>query len=434
MARQDKDILADPVTLPCGAVIPNRICKAAMTEGLSDGSNTANHRHQNLYRRWGESGAGVLITGNVLVDRWHLERGGNLAIDGVQNNQALAGLADMASSAKAHGSHVWMQLNHPGRQTQKMINKHPKAPSDVGLKMGNGRFGKPIPMTGDEIENTIDAFVHAAKIAEQTGFDGVQLHAAHGYLISQFLSPLSNVRADQWGGSLENRARFLLETIRRIRAAAKPGFAVTVKLNSSDFQKGGFSDDDSVVVAKWLEDEGLDLIELSGGNYEQPRMIDFDRKDPLRDEKKRESTRKREAYFLEFVPQLRKSVTIPIMVTGGFRTVSAMGRAVEEDAVDMVGLGRPFCTDPDIAERLLSGETVQIRDCSDDIRIGKGLLSPTSPISFLRDLNAWGELGWYYEQIYRLADGADPDFDLSGFRALLAFDKTEAAAAKAVVR
>ena len=409
-----------------------------MTEGLAGPDNRANERFTNLYRRWGQSGAGVLITGNFLVDRAHLERGGNIAIDGPQSNEALAALADVAEAGKAEGAKMWMQINHPGRQTQKNINKHPKSPSDVGLKMGNGRFGKPSSMSDDEVENTIDAFVNAAKIAEQTGYDGVQFHAAHGYLTSQFLSPLSNIRTDKWGGDLEGRARFIMEIVRRTRANVKPGFTVTVKLNSSDFQKGGFSDEDSVIVANWFEQEGVDLIEVSGGNYEQPRMIDFDRKDPKVDAKsvakKRESTVKREAYFLEFVPKLRESVKIPVMVTGGFRTSSAMARAVEKDDIDMVGLARPFCTDIDVAERLLTGEINEVKDFSDQIRIGRGLLSPTSPISFLRDLNAWGELGWYYEQIYRIADGHEPDYDLSGFKALMAYDKTEARTAKALVR
>ena len=436
--QNELDILGQDLTLPCGAKLKNRICKAAMTEGLAGPDNTANARHTTLYKRWGQSGAGVLITGNVLVDRWHLERGGNIAIDGPQSKGALASLTEMASAAKADGAHIWMQINHPGRQTQKMINKHPKAPSDIGLKMGNGRFGKPTPMTDDEVEHTIDAFVLASKTAEQCGFDGVQLHAAHGYLASQFLSPLSNIRTDKWGGSLEGRARFIMEIIRRTRAAVDPAFAVTVKLNSSDFQKGGFSDEDSVTVANWFQQEGVDLIEVSGGNYEQPRMLDFDRKDPKVDAanvaKKRQSTIKREAYFLDFVPQLRQSVTIPVMVTGGFRSTAAMARAITADGIDMVGLARPFCTDINIAAQLLNGEVSQIKDWSDQIRIGRGLLSPTSPISFLRDLNAWGELGWYYEQIYRIADGLEPDYDLSGFKALLAFDKTEGRAAKALVR
>lgn len=433
VAAKVEATLADPVNLPCGAVLPNRIAKAAMTEGLSGGDNRANMRFVELYRRWGEGGAGLLVTGNVLVDRWHLERGGNLAIEGQQSNEALAMLADMASAAKAHGSHIWMQLNHAGRQTQKMINRHPKAPSDVGLKMGNGRFAKPTPLSGDEIERVIDGFVHAARVAEQTGFDGVQVHAAHGYLVSQFLSPLSNRRTDKWGGPLENRARFLLEVIQRIRAAVSSRFAVSVKLNSADFQRGGFSDDESSVVALWLELAGIDMIEVSGGNYEQPRMIDFDRKDPLA-AAKRESTRQREAYFLDFVPKLRRGVKIPVMVTGGFRTVTAMKDAVTRDAVDVIGLGRPMVIDPDAARKILSGEIDRLYSRDDDLVIGGGLLGPRSPVGFLRDLNAWGALGWYYEHIYSLADGRRPDLSLSPFKALLAYDRTEGRTAKALVR
>jgi 2,4-dienoyl-CoA reductase-like NADH-dependent reductase (Old Yellow Enzyme family) len=424
--------LSQTLKLPCGAVLKNRIAKAAMTEGLSSGDNHANARFVELYRRWGEGGAALLITGNVLVDRWHLERGGNLAIEGAQSNSALAALADMAAAAKAYGAHIWMQLNHAGRQTQKMINKAPKAPSDIGLKMGNGRFGKPTPMTLAEIEKAIAAFVYAAKTAEQTGFDGVQIHAAHGYLMSQFLSPLSNRRTDNYGGNLENRARFLLDIVRGVRGATRNGFAVSVKLNSADFQKGGFSDDESAIVAKWLEEAGVDLIEVSGGNYEQPQMIGFERKDPLAN--KRESTLKREAYFLDFVPKLRAKVSIPVMVTGGFRTVAAMVSAIANDNVDMIGLGRPLVIDPDGANKILSGQSTSLFSRDDDLVIGSGLLSPRSPISFLRDLNAWGSLGWYYEHIYSLADGKNPDLSLSAFKALLAYDKTEGKAAKALIR
>lgn len=425
--------LSKPLTLPCGVTLSNRIAKAAMTEGLSAGDNQANARFIELYRRWGEGGAALLITGNVLVDRWHLERGGNLAIEGTQSNSALAMLADMAKAAKAHGAHIWMQLNHAGRQTQKMINRNPKAPSNIGLKMGNGRFGTPTPLTLDEINKATEAFVFAAKTAEQTGFDGVQMHAAHGYLVSQFLSPLSNRRTDAYGGSLENRARFLLDVIRKIRAATRKTFAVAVKLNSADFQKGGFSEDDSATVAGWLQEAGVDLIEVSGGNYEQPRMIDFNRKDPLA-AGKRESTIRREAYFLDFVPKLRAKVTIPVMVTGGFRTVSAMENAIANDGVDMIGLGRPLVIDPDGARKILSGEVSNLFSRDENLVIGNGLLGPRSPISFLRDLNAWGALGWYYEHIYSLADGKKPDLSLSAFKALLLYDKTEGKTAKALIR
>ncbi|MEO1746599.1 MAG: NADH:flavin oxidoreductase/NADH oxidase family protein [Pseudomonadota bacterium] len=432
---KDVAALGAPLTLPCGQVIKNRIAKAAMTEGLTDGTNTANDRLVTLYTRWGEGGAGVLITGNVLVDRWHLERGGNVAIDGPQSNAALAALADVAAAAKAHGARIWAQLNHAGRQTQKMINPKPKAPSDVGLKMGNGRFGKPSPLTAQDIQAVIAAFVHAAKTCEQTGFDGVQVHAAHGYLMSQFLSPLSNRRTDDYGGSLEARAKVLLDIIKGIRAEVRADFAVTVKLNSADFQKGGFSEEDSVTVAKWLAEAGCDLIEVSGGNYEQPRMIDFNRKDPLAtDAEKRESTKKREAYFLQFVPKLRAAVDLPVMVTGGFRNVYAMVDAITEDGVDMIGIGRPFCLNTAVGHDILNGALTTLESRDDDLVIGSGLLGPRSPISFLRDLNAWGSLGWYYEHIYTLADGKEPDRKLSPFRALLAYDKTEAKTAKALIR
>lgn len=425
--------LSDAVKLPCGAVLKNRIAKAAMTEGLSGGDNRGNARFTELYRRWGEGGAGLLVTGNFVVDRWHLERGGNLAIEGPQSNQALAALADIATAAKAHGAKIAVQLNHAGRQTQKMINKHPKAPSDIGLKMGNGRFATPTPLTEADIDTAIEAFVHAAKICEQTGFDGVQVHAAHGYLNSQFLSPLSNRRTDKWGGSLENRARFLLETIRRVRAATRKDFILSVKLNSADFQRGGFDQDDSATVGGWLEQAGLDLLEISGGNYEQPRMIDFNRKDPLA-ASKRESTRRREAYFLDFVPKLRAKTILPIMVTGGFRSIEAMEQAVRDDGVDIIGLGRPMVLNPDAARDILEGKAKQLFSRDDDLVIGRGLLGPNSPISFLRDLNAWGSLGWYYEHIYSLADGKKPDTSLSAFKALLSYDKTEGKTVKALIR
>ncbi len=433
VAMTDVSSLKKPLKLPCGVTVPNRIVKAAMTEGLSDGTNKANDRMVNLYRVWGEGGAGMLITGNVHVDRWHLERGGNLAIEGEQTNGDLAKLSDMAAAGKAHGSLMVMQLNHCGRQTQKAVNKHPFAPSDVGLKMGNGRFGKPVPMPEDEIEKVIEGLVNASVVARQTGFDGIQLHAAHGYLFSQFLSPLSNRRTDKWGGPLENRARIVIETAERIREACGKSFIISVKLNSADFQKGGFSEDDSVTVAKMLEDAGCDFVEVSGGNYEQPRMINFNRKDPLADNR-RESTKRREAYFLDFVPKLRSAVSIPVMVTGGFRHVDAMVDAVENDGVEMIGLGRPMVMNTNCAADILSGKIEKVESRDEELVIGNGLLGPRSPIGFLRDLNAWGALGWYYEHIYSIADGEKPDFNLSAFKALLAYDRTEGKTAKALIR
>lgn len=426
------ETLSRPLTLPGGAVLPNRLAKAAMTEGLADGSNTANARFETLYRRWGAGGAGLLITGNVQIDRWHLERAGNIAIEGPQSSDATEALARMSAAARGHGSKIIMQLSHAGRQTQKIINPRPMAPSDVGLAI-KSRFGAPTPMTGAQIETAIAGFVTAARIALETGFDGVQIHAAHGYLISQFLSPLSNRRGDAWGGDLEGRARFLIEIVNQVRATCPAPFILSVKLNSADFQRGGFSEDDSARVAGWLGEVGCDLLEVSGGNYEQPRMFDFERKDPLA-QGTRASTAAREAYFMDFIPKLRAATDLPIMVTGGFRSARAMADAVRHDGVDVIGLARPFILDPNAARNLLDGTQDRLASRDAAFSLGPGIFGPSSPISALRDLNGWATVGWQFEQIYALADGREPDLSLSPLRALLAYDRTEKRAARALVR
>jgi 2,4-dienoyl-CoA reductase-like NADH-dependent reductase (Old Yellow Enzyme family) len=169
---------------------------------------------------------------------------------------------------------MWLQLSHPGRQVMKNMGQETWAPSPVALNLGSfsNMFGTPRAMTEQEIHEVIARFVKAAQIAEKTGFAGVQIHAAHGYLISQFLSPLTNQRDDDWGGPLENRARLLLETVAAVRGAVSPKFAVGVKLNSADFQRGGFDASEAKRVVEMLNDLSVDLVELSGGSYEAPAM------------------------------------------------------------------------------------------------------------------------------------------------------------------
>ena len=287
--------LAAPFGLPCGRQVKNRLVKAAMTEGLADGRNRATDRHVELYRRWANGGAGALLTGNVQVDRRYLERAGNIVIDGPQDESQLAGLEAMAEAGTTGGTELWMQISHAGRQTPALIATEPVGPSAVQLAIPGGRFGKPRALNEDEILNIIDRFAHAAGIARQTGFTGVQVHGAHGYLLSEFLSPRANKRDDRWGGSIENRARLLLETVRAVRSAVGTDMVVAVKLNSADFQKGGFSFEDCLAVIEMLNDEGLDVLEISGGNYEQPRLLGIDGLEPVFSEKVRESTRAREA-------------------------------------------------------------------------------------------------------------------------------------------
>ncbi len=426
--------IADALSLPCGAVLKNRIAKAAMTEGLADGQNHATARHAALYKAWSEGGAGLLITGNILVDRRYLERPGNVAIepsdDGDRDGEAA--LAAYAEASVAAGNHTWVQLSHAGRQTPARVTKTPAAPSAIALNLPRSEFGVPRALSGEEVEDVIARFVHAAGVVKRAGFTGVQIHAAHGYLIAQFLSPRANRRTDDWGGSLGNRARLLREIVGRVRAEVGPSFPVSVKLNSSDFQKGGFSHDECLQVVQWLNEAGIDLLEVSGGTYEQPRMMNTDGVEPVVERPIRVSTREREAYFLKYALSIRKVARMPLMVTGGFRSRRGMDQAVAAEEVDMVGLARPFCLIPDLANRLLDGTLAQAPSPERTLRLGPGFFGPSSSSTFVKVANAVGAQGWFYQQIARLAAGEAPDPDLSVLRAMFAHLAEEKRAARAL--
>ena len=426
--------IASPLTLPCGATLKNRIAKGAMTEGLADAHNRATGRHVALYSRWAEGGAGMLLTGNVQIDRRYLERPGNVAIEGPQSNEQIARLSAYAAAGTRDGTHLWMQLSHAGRQTPALVTKEPVAPSAIEVKLPGGQFGTPRALTGDEILDIIQRFAHAAGVARDTGFTGVQIHAAHGYLLSEFLNPLVNRRTDEWGGALENRARLLLESVRAVRAKVGADFPVSVKLNSSDFQKGGFSHADSIQVARWLDDIGLDLLEISGGNYEQPVMADVQGFEPVYEEKVRDTTRRREAYFLEYASDIAKAVgKTPLMVTGGFRTVDAMNAALASGDADLVGLARPMCVTPDLPAQLINGRATRARAWEKELRLGPTrFLGPNSPINLIRGMNGWGTQGWFCLQLLRMGAGKDPDTRMGVFSALRRYQASEQAAARAL--
>ncbi|MDG0970118.1 MAG: NADH:flavin oxidoreductase, partial [Porticoccaceae bacterium] len=257
-------LLSDTVELPCGASLPNRLSKAAMTEGLATGDGVPTAELARLYGLWSDGGAGMLLSGNIMVDKDHLERPGNVVIDQPPNQAMRDALRRWAEAGTRNGNHLWAQISHAGRQTQKIVNPHPKAPSAVKLGLPGGQFGRPVALTEKEIDDIVSRFSVCAAAVKEAGFTGVQIHAAHGYLLSQFLSPRSNQREDQYGGDLANRARMLLAVVDAIRGAVGPDFPVAVKLNSADFQKGGFAFEESLQVAQWLQDHGIDLIEISG--------------------------------------------------------------------------------------------------------------------------------------------------------------------------
>lgn len=430
MSDHHLGILNTPLTLPCGVVLPNRLCKAAMTEGLAGPDGLPNQRHERLYRTWARSGVGLQVTGNVMVDGDHLERPGNVILDRIPDASARARYRAWTDAATAEGGHLWMQISHAGRQTQKSVNRHPKSASDVMLGLPGGQFARPEPLTGEEIHALIGRYAEAAAVARETGFSGVQVHAAHGYLISQFLSPMTNHRSDEWGGSLENRARFLRAIVSATRAKTGRDFAVAVKLNSSDFQRGGFGADDARQVVAWLGADGVDLIELSGGTYEQPRMLELEGLEPVEEIRLRPSTRQREAFFLAFASELKDVVRVPLMVTGGFRTAQGMVEAIRDDGIAMIGLGRPLCGDPLCTRALL-------REGADLPRYERRLGNPgrffgvDSPLKLVKTIASFAVMAWYYDQIELMADGRPNDPDPASFRRFIALQRSQAAWLKA---
>jgi 2,4-dienoyl-CoA reductase-like NADH-dependent reductase (Old Yellow Enzyme family) len=312
----------------------------------------------------------------------------------------------------------------------KPVNPHPKAPSAVKLGLPGGQFGEPVALTGAEIEDLVVRFAAAAALCQEGGFDGVQVHAAHGYLISQFLSPRSNLRGDQWGGSLENRARFLLEVVRATRKAVKPGFAVAVKLNSADFQRGGFAFEDSLQVAQWLEAEGVDLIEISGGTYEQPKLLGLEGMEPAEQQNVAASTLAREAYFVDFAKAMKETVKVPLMITGGFRSRAAMEEALRQGAGEVIGLGRPLCAEPDGAARLLAGAE-RLPEPEKALALLPGWLGFLRALKPLRAIDSFAVQYWFYCQIYAMGRTGQVDLDKSVFSSLLEVEKTHKAWLKA---
>lgn len=398
--------LSRPLRLPSGALLPNRLVKAAMSEGLADARNHSTPRLEALYRRWATSGAGLLLSGNIQIDPWHLERPGNVVLEDESGMEALRRLTAIARSG---GAEFWAQLSHTGRQVERAINGQPLAPSvvDVDVMRGAGfDFATPRAMNEAEILRAIEQFAHSAGLAKAAGFTGVQLHAAHGYLFSQFLSPLSNLRTDRWGGPLENRTRLLLETITAVRASVGPDFPIGIKLNASDFQKGGFTNAECLQVVEWLNASSLDLLELSGGSLEQPKQVGVSFKDEGEDGRPA-STVQREAYFVAFAGAVKAVATMPVMVTGGFRTPQGMVTALEAGELDLVGLGRPMIADPQSAAKVLSGAAERVAAPEDT-------------------LNLFHLMGWNNMQLERMGDGLAPDLDLDGAEATAQFRVLEA--------
>jgi 2,4-dienoyl-CoA reductase-like NADH-dependent reductase (Old Yellow Enzyme family) len=396
--------------------IPNRIAKAAMTEGLASMQGVPGPELERLYGLWSDGGAGLLLSGNIQIDSDHLERPGNVIIDREPDSEMRVALARWAKAATKNGNHFWAQINHAGRQTQKNVNPHPKAPSAVKLALPGGQFGMPEALTIAEIEDIVRRFALAAKVVCEAGFTGIQIHAAHGYLVSQFLSPLSNLRSDHYGGELINRARVLLDIIKAVRGVVGPTIPLSVKLNSADFQKRGFSFEDSLQVAQWLEQAGVDLIEISGGTYEQPKLLGIEGLESEEQQNVPASTMMRESYFVDFAIAMQNKVTVPLMVTGGFRKRAAMEQALSAGGVDMIGLARPLCVLTNAPALLLAGEEALPR-FEDTLSLFPSWLAFLQKIKTLRTINGFAMQYWFYAQIDLLGRSGAAVPDLSVFTA-----------------
>lgn len=378
--------IGQPYTLPSGVTVKNRIAKSALSEGIAEANGRPSQALFNLYKRWGAGGAGILFTGNVMVDKDHLVNP-NVLI--AEDSAFLEDYKKLAEAAQEDGTQLWMQINHPGRQSPIYLDKAPVSASNVG--MPSRLYVQPRPLEHEEILDLIERYGTAALIAKQSGMSGAQIHGAHGYLVSQFLSPLTNLRTDQWGGSLENRARFVLEIYRNMRAKVGDDFPLSIKINSADFQRGAFTEVESMEVIQMLDQEGMDLIEVSGGTYERAAMVGTMHK---------ESTKQREAYFLDFIVKVRKKISTPLMLTGGFRTVATMNAAVDNDELDFIGLGRPFCLYPEVAQELINGVRT---DCH-----VPPLLTGVDKI----DMTGMLQTPWNQFQLVRMGQGEDPDPDM----------------------
>ena len=336
-----ENLLFTPITLPNGTTIKNRFFKSAMSEGMGTRDFQPKKNIATLYKRWAEGGTGLIITGNIMVDPKGTAEPGNIVFD---KNSNMEILKEWAKQGQQHGAKVMVQLNHPGKQAPKTVSKQTVAPSAIPLGNGlNKLFSTPRALTTSEVEELVQKFVTSAKVAKEAGFSGVQIHAAHGYLISQFLSPHDNRRTDKYGGSLENRMRFLKEIYLGMREELGKDFTIGIKINSTDFKEDGLTEEDSLKTIIELANLGLDFVEISGGTYERPAMMGATSK----------STN--QVFFAEYSKKLKQKIEIPVVITGGIRSINAMNTLLNDNTTDFIGIARPLTIDPNIPNKIKQG-------------------------------------------------------------------------------
>ena len=326
--------LSQPLELTCGTILKNRIVKSAMSDSLGDGCGNPTDTQIRLYERWADGGAAAMIVGEVQGSPNFAEKPGNLVLCPDSDH---ARFRELARRGATNGAQLWLQLGHAGAMAHPPIST-PKGPSVIDLP---GLVCE--SLTLEEVQNVPTEFARTARLAQSLGFGGVQIHAAHGFLLSQFLSPLFNHRSDEYGGAIESRMRLLIEVVDEVRAAVDAQFVVAVKLNATDQLEGGFEESDALAVVSALDKTGIDLIDISGGTY-------------FPGAKSASDSAGAGPYFLDFAKRARERTGKPLMVTGGFKTLAQAVNAIAGGGADLVGLARALVLEPALPNRWLENQ------------------------------------------------------------------------------
>ncbi len=335
--NQAYEVLFQPLGLPCGAILKNRIAKAAMSDSLGDGRGNPTEAQRRLYACWSDGGLGLSIVGEVQCSSEYPEKPGNLVLD---INSNLSAFSKLAREGARNRSQLWLQLGHAGAMSHAPISV-PRGPSAIdvpGLKCAG--------MNRQEILDLPALYAKTATMSKELGFGGVEIHAAHGFLLSQFLSPLFNQRNDSYGGSIENRTRLLLEILEEVRFAVGASYPIGLKINSTDELEGGLSSIDALKVISRLDNTNLDLIDISGGTY-------------FPGAKSASDSAGRGPYFRKFAEQARQHTTIPLMLTGGVKNLRQAVEIISSGDADIVGLGRALALYPDLPNQWATGSNSQ---------------------------------------------------------------------------
>lgn len=381
------DVLGRPLELPCGVTLKNRLVKSAMSDSLGDGEGNPTESQIRLYERWAEGGAALSLIGEVQGDSRFPEKPGNLVLGSGSDRKALQMLARRGS---AGGAHIWPQLGHAGALSHLPISQ-PKGPSALNID-GLQCEG----MSLEDIHELPKIYARAAKLAKDSGFGGVQVHAGHGFLLSQFLSPLFNHRADDYGGSIDARFRIVHEIIDEVRQTVGPSFPIGIKINSTDKLVGGLTEDDALEVVRILNHTSIDLIDVSGGTYFPGAASSSD------------SISSTGPYFIEFTKHAKDVTNIPIMATGGFETKDQAIDAIESGAVDAISIARAMALNTQLANMWLSNDGD----------------SPEFPVFDAPPRG--GVTAWYSMRLTALGEDNERQFHVDPQTALVAYEERDA--------